>query len=210
MFRRTFAQRTPTPEIADRLELIMVAPLNPYAAPTSSLRDELPSNSSAAESRRRELIRHEMLLKSVGSLYYFYGVFMLLALSVAGKMLILERGLDATSVVISIVLTVLMVANFCVGYGFRRLRPWAGIPGAFLAIPTLLSIPVGTLIGAYVLYLIFCGKGRQVLAADYQAVIAATPHIKYQRTPGDWIALGILVLVIVGIGVLLVVGSQSH
>jgi len=188
----------------------MAAPLNPYAAPTAALQDEMPSTDSVAEVRRRELIRHEVLLKSVGSLNYFYGVVFLLAMFVSARILFLEHAADVFTVMIVLVLLVLTVASFWIGYGLRRLRGWAGIPAALLSILTLVSFPVGTLIGGYALYLIFCSKGRQVLAPEYQAVIAATPHIRYQRSTGDWIALGILVSVIAGIVLLLVVGTQLH
>jgi formate/nitrite transporter FocA (FNT family) len=67
----------------------------------------------------------------------------------------------------------------------------------------LLYFPIGTLIGAYVLYLMFGQKGRQILSPTYQDIIAATPQVRYQRSTADWIALGVLVLLLVGVFVLI-------
>ena len=84
------------------------------------------------------------------------------------------------------------------GYGFRRLRPWVRIPATLVAVPGLFAIPLGTLIQAYILYLMFSAKGRVVLGSGYAGIVAATPHLRYRRTVGDWIALGIVVALIVG------------
>jgi hypothetical protein len=54
-------------------------------------------------------------------------------------------------------------------------------------------VPIGTLINAYILYLVFSRKGRTILSEDYQQVIAATPHIKYKTSIIVWIFLGLLV-----------------
>jgi hypothetical protein len=62
---------------------------------------------------------------------------------------------------------------------------------------------VGTLIHAYILYLLWCEKGRRVLAADYAAIIQATPQVRYKRTVGDWIALALLLLLVVGFAAML-------
>ncbi len=183
----------------------MTAPLNPYAAPKATLQDEMPSTDSAADARRRELIRHETLLKSVGSLYYFLGVVSLMALISSSSLFFQDEAVPLQLVGLVFVLAAVAVLYLAAGYGFRRLRPWVRIPGALLSVLGLISFPVGTLVGIYILYLMFGQKGRQVLALDYQNVIAATPHIKYQRTLGDRIALGFVILIIVGFGVLLVV-----
>jgi len=69
-----------------------------------------------------------------------------------------------------------------------------------LTIPGLLGFPIGTLISVYILYLLFSQKGADVCSPQYQAVIAATPHIRY-RTSKIVIGLLVLVAVLVAIGV---------
>lgn len=61
----------------------------------------------------------------------------------------------------------------------------------------LSSIPVGTLINGYILFLIFGKKGKLVFSERYQEIIAATPHIKHRTSKAVWIVLGIVLAVIV-------------
>ena len=60
----------------------------------------------------------------------------------------------------------------------------------------LLSFPVGTIINGYILYLLFSKKGERVFSADYQAIVDATPHIKYKTSIIVWIFLVLLLLMI--------------
>ncbi len=188
----------------------MTSPINPYAAPQAELRDAASEDHDAATSRRRELIRHETQLKSVGSLYYLIGAMSVLTLIVMVPRITQTVGSDTFGTMVVVVVALMAIVYFVVGHGFRKVRPWVRIPGGLLAGLSLLSIPVGTLIGAYILYLMFCQRGRQVLSADYQAVIAATPHIRYQRTTGDWIALAIVLMLVVGIIALVVLGTGGR
>lgn len=175
---------------------------DPYAVPSAYLEDRPVTDDSAAESLRRMLIRHEIQLKSVGALFYLGGFSMLIMLVV-----LIPAGLGGAGDLwgtVLIALVLLVGGMYCaLGYGFRRLRPWVRVPGGILTCLGLLSFPVGTLIGAYVLYLMFGQKGRQVLAPAYQDIIAATPQVRYERTTGDWIALGGVVLLLVAVVVLI-------
>jgi hypothetical protein len=85
-----------------------------------------------------------------------------------------------------------------VGLGLRKLRPWTRIAAGILSGIGLIAFPLGTLINGYILYLLFSKKGSTVFSADYQRVIADTPHIKYRTSILVWIVLGLLVLVVVG------------
>jgi uncharacterized BrkB/YihY/UPF0761 family membrane protein len=73
-----------------------------------------------------------------------------------------------------------------------------------LSIIGLVGIPVGTLINGWILYLIHCKKGQTILSPGYQDIIAATPHVKYRRSVGDWIALGLVLAILLGIVGLLI------
>ena len=62
-----------------------------------------------------------------------------------------------------------------------------------LAAIGLIGFPVGTLISAYILYLLGCQKGVQVFSDEYAEVIAATPHIKYRSSK---LVIGLVVLLV--------------
>ncbi|PAW69614.1 MAG: hypothetical protein B9S38_09450 [Verrucomicrobiia bacterium Tous-C4TDCM] len=62
---------------------------------------------------------------------------------------------------------------------------------------SLIGFPIGTLIGAYILYLLLGAKGKMVFSPEYQAVIAQTPHIRYRTSKVVWILLGLVLLIIV-------------
>lgn len=180
---------------------------NPYAAPQAELLDTPEFAGDDLTLVRRSHIRHEIQLKSVGSMYYFVGVCFVLAcvamaaslgsgrpgLAILWPLLLLYVGLSAALIVL--------------GYGFRRLRPWVRVPGGLLATLSLVAIPVGTLIGGWVLYLMFSAKGQQVLDPAYQDIIAATPQVKYQRSVGDWIAIGIVAAMLGGLLALALIGA---
>ena len=71
----------------------------------------------------------------------------------------------------------------------------------------LIGFPIGTLISAYILYLLGSQKGVQVFSDEYAEVIAATPHIKY-RSSKLVIVLVVLLVALVVIGV--VAGLMSR
>jgi hypothetical protein len=174
---------------------------NPYSPPESFVAD-VALGSSQADVTRREHIRHEVQLKSVGSLYFLVGALM----SLGGISMAVMLSGDASStrgpvpvLIFGGVYLAFGVAALFLGLGFRRLRPWVRIPGGILSTLGLLGFPVGTLINAWILYLMFGAKGKVVLGPDYQAVIDATPHVKYVRTVGDWIALVVVVLMLLGV-----------
>ena len=68
------------------------------------------------------------------------------------------------------------------------------IPATIFSAIGLLSVPIGTLINGYILYLIYSAKGNMVFSEEYRKVIAATPNIKYKTSIIIWIFLGIVVL----------------
>ena len=175
---------------------------NPYTAPTARI-DDKANATLDMESIRQDNIRHEVQIKSIGSLYAFAGILvgfssvaMLAVFFIDGSTLASEYGpMMAAMLVIYGVLSAAMLA---MAYGYRKLLPWVKIPGTLLATIGLLAIPVGTLINAYILYLIWCKRGKIILADGYQDIIRATPHIKYKRTLGDKIALGIVIALLLG------------
>jgi hypothetical protein len=53
---------------------------------------------------------------------------------------------------IAVVLLLLCLLNLAVGYGLWRVQPWARTAAIVLAILSLLFIPIGTIIGAVILW----------------------------------------------------------
>jgi hypothetical protein len=169
--------------------------VNPYAPPKASITPAAAdSDQEYAEQTRRELIKHETSIKSVGFLYLFGAVFMVLgAISLISLSLL---GSDAgMSLGIGVFYGLLAAISIYLGIGLRKLSPKVRTGVTILSVIGLLGIPLGTLINAYVLYLLHSEKGKRVMTAEYQAIIAQTPHIKY-RTP-VWLIV-LLVLIIVG------------
>ena len=102
---------------------------------------------------------------------------------------------------LSFIFFVLGIGQFCVGYGLRRLKRWSRVPSGILSGLGLLAIPIGTLINAYILYLIFSKKGKMVFSDEYHDIIKQTPHIKYRTSIVIWVVLGVL-LALMGFGLL--------
>ena len=176
---------------------------NPYAAPTAPVEDV--AHDSAAEAVRREHINHEASIKAVGLLYYLGGVMVTIAA--------LAELAAATKAPGALVIALLLVAvgagQLLAGWGVRALKPWGKVVGCVLSVIGLLGFPVGTLINAYILYLFLSKKGRTIFSADYQQVIAATPHVKYKTSIVVWIFLALVAaFIVIGIGVA-VIGGKS-
>jgi hypothetical protein len=94
-----------------------------------------------------------------------------------------------------------------VGTGLRRLKRWARIPVGILSGIGLIGFPLGTIINAYILYLVFGKKGVTVFSDEYRLVIEQTPHIKYKTSIVVWIFLGLVLLLIVAGLVAAIVGG---
>ncbi len=149
-----------------------------------------PNPAAEAEEIRRKYIKHEASVKSIGILYFIGAVF--LALASFGAVLDKEEPLGVRFFA-AIILISLGTFQFWVGTGLRALKPWARIPTGILSGIGLFGFPIGTIINAYILYLILCKKSSTVFSPEYQQIIAATPHIKYKTPVIIWILLAILI-----------------
>lgn len=127
---------------------------------------------NAAEQTRKTHLSHEASVQSIGVLYYLGGGFLILI----GAMM------AAMMSVAGVFLLLMGAGQIWVGTGLRRLKGWARIPTAVLSVIGLLAIPIGTLINAYILYLLFCRKGNTVFSEEYRRVIEQTPGIKYRTS----------------------------
>jgi len=175
---------------------------NPYAPPRSQVDDVTQSNADA-EVIRREHIQHETSIRSVGLLYYISGgVFV-----IASLVLIAAISKEDSTRFVGPVYLALGALSIFVAHGLRKLQPWARIASLVFSGIGLLGFPLGTLINGYILYLLLAKKGQRVFQADYPAIVAATPHVKYRTSTVTWLVLAGVILVIAGvIGMLLLRG----
>jgi len=185
---------------------------NPYTAPSAELEGLTVVDPEGAEADRRAHIGVERGLKSIGFVYILGGVFSLLGflslLFIGVGVLVGGGGAEAVDEVVffaglSTFYGVTGGLSIWVGRGLRRRNTAVRIVASVLAVLSLISIPVGTVIGAYLLWLMWSAKGKRVFAEDYQAVIDATPHVVVRTSPVVWVVVGLLVL---GISTVVVLG----
>lgn len=186
---------------------------NPFQAPKAVVADWQDSHVADAVAIREQHIRHEILLKSIGTLYWFGTAICVLVIVAlfAALSTTNSNGEDLGVVALfSLIYCVPGIIAAILGYGFRTLKPWVKIPGTIISGIGLLGIPIGTMINGYILYLIWCEKGKRVLADDYATIIAQAPHVKYKRTVGDWIATALIIGLLVAILGLIAFGMVSR
>lgn len=175
---------------------------NPYQAPTVQDVAAPAAPLTDAETIRNLHLKHETSLKGAGLLYLLGAVGVTLSLVGMFGAFAFGSSRGSSSVggpeMLMMGLFVLIgVTQFFAGWGLRKLRPWAKVPAAILAGVSMINIPIGTLIGGYILYLLFSAKGKVVLSPEYAEIIAQTPHIRYRTPRWIWITLIIVVLLIV-------------
>ncbi len=176
-------------------------PANPYAPPMADVNLVAGGAPSDAEAIRREHIKHEASLRSFGGLYLFGGVGMLLLALSFVAMATGGNEEPAVGWVATGVSLALAAAYSWVGAGLRRLDRRVRLGASLLAAISLLSFPIGTLLGGYLLYLIHGAKGQIVFGEAYPGIVAATRHIKRPTSLLTWGLLGAFIL----LGILLVI-----
>ena len=161
---------------------------NPYAAPESVI-TPIPVHQTGAEQIRRAHLSHEASVISIGSLYYLGAI--LLSLGFLSYMVAIvlswregAAGGSELAVVIggALLILAIIVLQWKLAGGLRNLRPWVRIPTIILSIIGLIGFPLGTLISAYILYLMFAAKSKMVFSPEYREIIAATPHLRYRTS----------------------------
>lgn len=165
---------------------------NPFQAPEVPFSDGHLAEGNA-EAIRREYLSHEASVKSIGLLYFLGAFFFLIA-----TLFVLQAQTGSGSVestFLSLCLPILGLLQLFTAYGLRKLKSWARIPTGLISGIGLLSFPIGTLINAYILYLIFSAKGKMVFSDDYRSIIDQTPHIKYKTSAVVWVLLFILLAI---------------
>jgi hypothetical protein len=169
--------------------------VNPYAAPAARVEDV--GQDSEAERIRWAHISHEASIKAVGLLDYLGGGMVTLS----GLVMLIGAAKDPGGAAVMMLLFVAIgAAVIFVGWGVRALKPWARIASCILSAIGLLGFPLGTIINGYILYLLLSKKGNTVFSPEYQAVVAATPHVKYKTSIVVWICLALILgLILIGV-----------
>lgn len=173
-------------------------------APTESSPVQLPSMNPVQEPEaiRNTYLKHEASVQAVGSLYLLGAVLLTLGGALALIGLTTASGAaakedPAAPQIVAALFIGLGLLQLRVGLWLRKLNPKARTPATVLSAIGLLGFPIGTLINAYVLYLLRSKKGEMVLSPYYQGVITATPHIKYKTPVIVWVLLGLLVVFLI-------------
>lgn len=180
---------------------------NPFLSPeTSGFEGE--QFDTDAEQMRREYLSHEASVKSIGFLYLIggaigvlycvVGLFSLIGFIFSDEFQAGNVGPAEIGVVfvVGLIMVGMTWLQIWAGLGLRRLNPAVRTATTVLSAIGLLGFPVGTLISAYILWLIHSAKGKVIFSPEYQKVIQQTPHIKYKTSVVVWIFLGLLLLLV--------------
>lgn len=180
---------------------------NPYQAP-ASLEAELDLALLAGdpEGLRQTYLKHEASVRSVGTLYYVgawgWGLLTLPTLLRLGALgdhsgdvasMALLIGQTLITFVIPATLATLLYFS---ARGLKRLAPWGRVTGIIGSVVSLVGFPIGTIVGAYALYLLLSMKGKMVFSPEYEEAIAATPHLKCKTSVWVWVILGLSLLLL--------------
>ena len=166
---------------------------NPYAAPQANLIPD--TEARQAELVRREHINHEASIRSIGVLYYL----MAAMFALTGVGMLASESIGGFEMAMGLFLALLAVVFIFVGRAIRRLDRRCRRPVIVLGVVGLLNIPLGTLINAYLLYLLLAKKGKTIFSEDYAAVIAATPDVKYKTSIVVWVFVVLLVAMLLAV-----------
>lgn len=166
--------------------------MNENSSPNSVQPNPAAPAQPAAEEIRKQHIRHEASVKSIGLLYFLSGVLTILM----GVILVaLGQHINISfRIACAVIFVALGFFQLLVGIGIRALKSWSRLPVGILSGISLLAFPIGTIIHGYFLYLIFCKKGSMVLSPQYQEIIAATPNFKHQTSPVMWLYFVIFIV----------------
>jgi hypothetical protein len=137
---------------------------------------------------RRQYLNHEASIRSIGTLYCFGGVVSIIIGIVA---LFTTRQTALFRFLVGPLTILLGLAYWKLGVWLRDLDVRGRVPATILACIGLLGFPIGTLISAYIIYLLNSKKAAVVFSDEYSAVIDATPEIEYRTS---WIIIAFVVL----------------
>ena len=109
---------------------------------------------------------------------------------------------------LGLVFLAISIVQLLGGRAMQTLNPRGKVLAIIISAIGLLGFPCGTLISAYLLYLLLSAKGEMVFSDRYKEIIQATPHIKYKTSIIVWIFLFLLIAVIL-MGIIAAVVSRG-
>ncbi len=200
------------------------AAMNPYAVSENSASHKAPQSDSIsgdADSVRRNLIAHESAIKGFGLLYAIgagFCIFIAVAATFFGLFVFASFPKDAGPA-IGIMMLIYAAVYFTIGTlvglvssGLYKLSDVGKIGGSIFSVLGLCAVPIGTLLGAYMLYLIFSEKGKFIFSQRYRSIVKQTPHIRCHTPVFVWIVLactGLLIAVGFLLAIVGVIGSRN-
>ena len=176
-------------------------PYSPTTNPIGGFNKGQEFDISDVESVRRMHLSDEALIRGVGWLYLLGGALGVLA-GLSGIVIGAEyaknkyppnNGPDLAVLgrelvyLGKFVLAVAIPLDYT-GWTMTRLDPMGKIFAILFSTIGLICIPIGTLISAYMLYLLLSAKGKFIYSRHYNGIIAATPHTIY-RSVLVWMVL---------------------
>jgi hypothetical protein len=148
---------------------------------------------------RQTYFKHERAVKSIAALYMFGCLFAGIYLAVCLGLAYNDSRARPYALIGFVVLALLFMIFYWIARGVRRLNPRIRSPLTVLSAIGLLGVPLGTILNAYILYLIHCEKGKYVFSPEYQEIIAQTPYLRPRISLIVWILFGLL-LTLFGLG----------
>ncbi|MEK6239002.1 MAG: hypothetical protein N2C14_30170, partial [Planctomycetales bacterium] len=160
---------------------------NPYISPRADFvaRSQQARDPSEADLLRRSCLATEEAIHSAAAIYYLSAGFCALLggfLCVLGTQVPTVVPAAAAGVIFSLI-------SYTLARGLQNLDPRVKLPVVVFSAAGMALFPVGTLIGAEILYVMYSAKGHAVFSSDYKDVIRRTPHIHHQVILLDWILL---------------------
>jgi hypothetical protein len=181
---------------------------NPYSVADTLLEEVQapldPDSLELATAMRRRYINHETSIRQFGRLYKLIGaalaglagllLFLSVVFGIRGGNVRIELLMAFLAVVISPILII-------TGRRTQDLQTSGRGMATLLGIVGMLFVPVGTILGAYQLYLLWSRPGVFVYSQEYRRVIALTPGVRSYTSPAVWstlisIAVAIIVTVL--------------
>lgn len=151
------------------------------------------ANSHSPESIRRFHLDHEREIRLVGVLCailaapWFGAVFPFLAAAM--------RNSDPLLWLYSPAFCGIGVLFLWAGIQLATIAPNARIPGGIASGFALLLFPCGTVIGGYILYLLFGKKGNMIFSDSYRLICAKTPEISAKVSKPLTITFGAVIII---------------
>lgn len=155
-----------------------------------------------AEQIRNEYLQHEGSVRAIAYIYFLTASILTLGtFGVFSPNTSLNGPIAIAFLGLAVILTV-------AGLGLRKLKPWARIVSFVVSGFGLFACIVGTLINAYILYVLLSKKSEIVFSPSYQRAIEATPQLKAPWPIFFWI----FILLVIGMLALFVVWflGSSH